>query len=119
MIPFRDMKLLRITLLVGVLITTMLLMSGCRRSKYAAWADRDAYGALSEGQAAALGGLIGVILACFVPSLLKDIVDVTPIVSVPMLIGPLLMAIAVGVVSGLYPARRAASLDPIEALRHE
>ncbi len=66
-----------------------------------------------------LGGLIGVILGYFVPPLLKDIVDVTPIVSVPMLIGPLLMAIAVGVVSGLYPARRAASLDPIEALRHE
>ena len=66
-----------------------------------------------------LGGLIGVVLGYFVPPLLKDIVDVTPIVSVPMLIGPLLMAIAVGVVSGLYPARRAASLDPIEALRHE
>ena len=67
----------------------------------------------------ALGGLIGVVLGYFVPPLLKDIVDVTPIVSVPMLIGPLLMAVGVGVVSGLYPARRAASLDPIEALRHE
>jgi putative ABC transport system permease protein len=66
-----------------------------------------------------LGGLVGVILGYFIPPLLKDIVDVTPIVSVPMLIGPLLMAVGVGVVSGLYPARRAASLDPIEALRHE
>ena len=66
-----------------------------------------------------LGGLIGVIIGYFVPPLLKDVVDVTPIVSVSMLIGPLLMAVAVGVISGLYPARRAASLDPIEALRHE
>ena len=57
MIFLRDMKLLKITLLIGVLVTTMMLMSGCRRSKYAEWADRDAYGALSEGQAVALGSV--------------------------------------------------------------
>jgi putative ABC transport system permease protein len=66
-----------------------------------------------------LGGLIGVIIGYFVPPLLKDVVNGTPIVSVPMLIGPFLMAVAVGIISGLYPARRAAALDPIEALRHE
>ena len=67
----------------------------------------------------ALGGLVGVGIGYFAPPRLEGIVDVTPIVSASMLIGPLLMAVGVGAVSGLYPARRAASLDPIEALRHE
>jgi len=45
----------RRALLIVTLVTTMTLISGCTSSRYAKWADRDAYGTVSEGQAAALG----------------------------------------------------------------
>ncbi len=48
-----------------------------------------------------------------------NIRDLEPRIAAWSVIAAFLISVAVGVLFGLYPARRAAKMDPIEALRHE
>ena len=66
-----------------------------------------------------IGGVIGVAVGLSIAGVATRYLDV------PFLLDPTIVALAfgfsaaVGVVFGFFPARRAANLDPIEALRHE
>jgi putative ABC transport system permease protein len=68
---------------------------------------------------AALGGVVGVLLAAVAS------VGLAQLMQVPFQFNPGINALAlgfsaaIGVIFGYFPARRAARLDPIEALRHE
>ncbi len=66
-----------------------------------------------------VGGVMGIVVGTAVPSIVQRVLGIEAIISVPTVIIPFFMAVVVGLVSGLYPAIRAARLDPITALRHE
>jgi len=65
------------------------------------------------------GGLLGVILGVTLPLAVSHFAKMRTIVTPWSLFLSFGISAAVGIVFGIYPARRAANLDPIEALRHE
>jgi ABC-type antimicrobial peptide transport system permease subunit len=68
-----------------------------------------------------LGGGFGVLFGWAVANLIGQVSgELLKIYTPPAaVLAALLMAVGVGVVSGIYPAIRAARLDPVEALRYE
>jgi len=68
---------------------------------------------------ATAGGCLGAVLGLILPWLIQ-VFSGMPTVVTPASLGLALgISMVVGIVSGLYPAMRAAALDPMVALRHE
>ena len=66
-----------------------------------------------------LGGMIGIGLGAGAAIVLRQTFNWNTAVGAPSIAIAFLFAAAVGIIFGVWPARRAASLDPIEALRYE
>jgi putative ABC transport system permease protein len=67
-----------------------------------------------------IGGCVGVAVGVFIPWIIKWAVkDQDPVVTVSSVLLSFGISVGIGILFGLYPAQRAAQMDPIEALRHE
>lgn len=67
----------------------------------------------------ATGGLLGLIMGALAGCVLSLLAKIPLELSWPMILIAIIVSIGVGLVSGYYPALRAANLKPVEALRFE
>ncbi len=66
-----------------------------------------------------VGGLIGIGLGVLIPVVITYFAGMPTVITPGSIALPLVISLAVGIIFGLYPAIRAAKVDPIVALRHE
>ena len=109
----------------GIVIMNIMLASvtertheiGIRKSLGARRRDILMQFVIESAAMAGVGGLVGVLLAL----LISKIVDIFFTSSVPLsaVVVGLVLSTAIGLFFGIYPASKAARLDPIEALRTE
>ena len=65
------------------------------------------------------GGVLGIFLGCLIPFLVSTYGEMRTVITTESLVLAFGISTAVGIIFGLYPAMRAANMDPIESLRHE
>jgi putative ABC transport system permease protein len=66
-----------------------------------------------------MGGIIGLGLGVLIPLLITYFSGMITVITLKGILLPLLISMTIGILFGLYPAVRAANVDPIVALRHE
>ncbi|CDG36285.1 MAG: FtsX-like permease family protein [Hungateiclostridium thermocellum] len=66
-----------------------------------------------------ISGSIGIFLGVLGGNIISQAIQIPPVIDVPVIIGAFLGSVVLGLVFGVYPAKKAADLDPIESLRYE
>jgi putative ABC transport system permease protein len=117
-----------ISLIVGgMVIMNIMLVSvaertheiGIRKSLGARRSDILAQFLAEAATLSTVGAIVGITLGILAAKLIAVNTPLPAAVAPWSLVVATLLGTVVGIVSGVYPARRASMLDPIEALRHE
>jgi putative ABC transport system permease protein len=117
-----------ISLIVGgIVIMNIMLVSvtertrevGIRKALGAKRADVLLQFLIESATLAFVGGVLGVIFGIVVAKGITAIVGMPSVIKLWAVFAGLIVSASVGVFFGVYPARKAASLDPITALRFE
>lgn len=66
-----------------------------------------------------MGGIIGIVLGIGSSKLIGMASGMSTVISVPTIVMSFAFSMAIGLIFGIYPARKAAKLNPIDALHYE
>jgi len=66
-----------------------------------------------------ISGLVGIMLGIIAGGVISSLIKIPPVVDLQVITLAFLGSVALGLIFGVYPAKRAADLDPIESLRYE
>jgi len=78
-----------------------------------------AFGFLCKPAVIGARGVVNHFFPTVMENLPPHIQQLTPIINLYSVMAAVVISLVVGIVFGIYPARRASLMDPIEALRHE
>ena len=67
----------------------------------------------------AIGGIIGILFGIVIGIIGAKVMGNSPVISPLVILGSFTFSMCIGIFFGYYPAKKAAALDPIEALRYE